>query len=234
MICYKLCILIYLVVVGYSNPIPPSTDKEEVTMAKVTRRLNEEKFCDFPDVAAYKVYKNYKWKKHNLTYRIENYSPKLSKDEVDDTIKRALQVWSDVSPLRFTRIFSGTADIMIGFAVGDHGDGMTFNGSGGDLAHAIAQYEGSVVHFDDDEDFTTSNSRYKFLHVAAHEVGHTLGLNHSTYLGAVMYEQYIDRDTDLFALSQDDIHSIQSIYGPPNPDKKPVPKRINNNNLQSC
>ncbi len=42
----------------------------------------------------------------------------MSVAEVDDSIKRALQVWADVSPLRFTRIYSGTADIMISFAVG--------------------------------------------------------------------------------------------------------------------
>ncbi len=51
----------------------------------------------------------------------------MSVAEVDDSIKRALQVWADVSPLRFTRIYSGTADIMISFAVGGQFIKLTIN-----------------------------------------------------------------------------------------------------------
>ncbi len=39
----------------------------------------------------------------------------MSVPEVDDSIEKALQVWAKVTPLRFTRIYSGTADIMISF-----------------------------------------------------------------------------------------------------------------------
>lgn len=39
----------------------------------------------------------------------------MSVSEVDDSIEKALQVWAKVTPLRFTRIYSGTADIMISF-----------------------------------------------------------------------------------------------------------------------
>lgn len=35
--------------------------------------------------------------------------------EVDDSIGKALQVWARVTPLRFTRIYSGSADIMVSF-----------------------------------------------------------------------------------------------------------------------
>ena len=41
----------------------------------------------------------------------------MSQAEVDSSIKRAFQVWADVTPLRFTRIYSGVADIMISFSV---------------------------------------------------------------------------------------------------------------------
>lgn len=34
---------------------------------------------------------------------------------MDDAFARALQVWSDVTPLRFSRIHDGEADIMINF-----------------------------------------------------------------------------------------------------------------------
>lgn len=42
----------------------------------------------------------------------------MSRSEVDDSIERALQVWARVTPLRFTRLYSGTADIMISFGSG--------------------------------------------------------------------------------------------------------------------
>ncbi len=48
-------------------------------------------------------------------YRIVNYTPDMSVAEVDESIEKALQVWAKVTPLKFTRIYSGTADIMISF-----------------------------------------------------------------------------------------------------------------------
>lgn len=50
-----------------------------------------------------------------FSYRIENYTPDMAKEEVDDSIEKALNVWARVTPLRFTRIYRDTADIMISF-----------------------------------------------------------------------------------------------------------------------
>nr|XP_055063854.1 collagenase 3-like [Misgurnus anguillicaudatus]XP_055063855.1 collagenase 3-like [Misgurnus anguillicaudatus] len=267
MICFKLCILISLVVVGYSNPIGPPIDEEDETMAesflnklyplpkglldgiqrsssmslrlkemqtfyglKVTGKLNEETLdvmkkprCGVPDVAAYSVFEgDYKWKTNDLTYRIENYTPDMRKADVDAAIEKALKVWSDVTPLRFTRIFSGTADIMISFSVGDHGDGYPFDGPNNLLAHAFAPFAGigGDAHFDDDEDFTNSHKGYNLFLVAAHEFGHSLGLQHSQDRGALMFPTYAYREVDTFALPQDDVNGIQYLYGP-NPDITP-------------
>ena len=50
--------------------------------------------------------------------------------------------------------------------------------------------------------------------VAAHELGHSLGLFHSAKAEALMYPVY-KSSTDLsrFHLSQDDVDGIQSLYG---------------------
>lgn len=47
--------------------------------------------------------------------RIENYTPDLPRAVVDHAIEKAFQLWSNVSPLTFTKVFKGQADIMISF-----------------------------------------------------------------------------------------------------------------------
>lgn len=44
------------------------------------------------------------------------YIPDMSVAKVDDSIEKALQVWAKVTPLRFRRIYSSIADIMISFS----------------------------------------------------------------------------------------------------------------------
>ncbi|XP_072230349.1 collagenase 3a [Leuresthes tenuis] len=181
-------------------------------------------------VARFSTFGN-KWQKTDLTYRIENYTPDMSVAEVDDSIQRALQVWARVTPLTFTRIYSGTADIMISFARLSHRDGYPFDGPDGTLAHAFAPSPGigGDAHFDDDETFTfRSNAGYILFLVAAHEFGHSLGLSHSNDPGALMYPVYSYSNPDTFILPQDDVRGIQSLYGPnknpqPGPTAAPTP-----------
>ncbi|XP_042286716.1 collagenase 3-like [Thunnus maccoyii] len=200
--------------------ITGTLDADTMAMMKKPR-------CGVPDVdpARFSTFgNNLKWQKNSLTYRIENYTPDMSVAEVDDSMEKALQVWAKVTPLRFTRIYSGTADIMISFGRQSHGDFYPFDGPDGTLAHAFAPATGigGDAHFDDDETFTfRSKSGYVLFMVAAHEFGHSLGLSHSTDPGALMYPLYIYRNPDTFVLPRDDVNGIQSLYGP-NPDKDPV------------
>nr|WMC20660.1 matrix metalloproteinase 18 [Paralichthys olivaceus] len=196
-------------------------DTDTIAMMKKPR-------CGVPDVkiARYSITgENFKWKTNSLTYRIENYTPDLTISEVDDSVERALQVWAKVTPLRFTRIYSGTADIMISFGRLNHGDFYPFDGPDGTLAHAFAPSPGigGDAHFDDDETFTfRSNAGYILFLVAAHEFGHSLGLSHSTDPGALMFPTYTYSNPDTFVLPHDDVKGIQSLYGP-NPDIVPSP-----------
>jgi hypothetical protein len=50
-------------------------------------------------------------------YRIQNYSEDLPRDVIDDAFARAFAVWSAVTPLTFTRVYSWDADIVIQFGV---------------------------------------------------------------------------------------------------------------------
>ncbi|MHC4750749.1 MAG: matrixin family metalloprotease [Planctomycetota bacterium] len=54
------------------------------------------------------------------------------------------------------------------------------------------------------------NGQFDFYTVALHELGHSLGLGHSTVVGSVMYPFY---GGALRTLTADDIAGIQAIYG---------------------
>ncbi|XP_075876056.1 collagenase 3-like [Nelusetta ayraudi] len=199
--------------------ITGTLDDDTVKMMKKPR-------CGVPDgkVTRFSTFGSHlKWEKNSLNYRIVNYTPDMPQSEVEDSIEKALQVWAKFTPLRFTRIYSGTADIMISFGRQSHGDYYPFDGPGNTLAHAFAPSSGigGDAHFDEDETFTfRSNSGYVLFMVAAHEFGHSLGLSHSDDPGALMYPVYTYRNPDTFVLPRDDVNGIQSLYGP-NPDKDP-------------
>uniref|UniRef100_A0A2K6EH01 Matrix metallopeptidase 8 n=2 Tax=Propithecus coquereli TaxID=379532 RepID=A0A2K6EH01_PROCO len=173
--------------------------------------------CGVPDSGEFMITPgNPKWEHTNLTYRIISYTNQLSEAEVETAIERAFKLWSDTSPLTFTRISQGEADIKIAFFLKDHGDNSPFDGPNGILAHAFqpGQGIGGDAHFDAEETWTTNSDNYNLFLVAAHEFGHSLGLAHSSDPGALMYPNYAFRETSTYTLPQDDINGIQAIYGP--------------------
>ncbi|XP_008947256.1 PREDICTED: matrilysin, partial [Merops nubicus] len=171
--------------------------------------------CGIPDVADYKTFPGSPtWKKTHLTYKIVNYTPDLPQKKVENAIKRALAVWSDVTPLQFQRVYNKPADIVIRFARREHGDGYPFDGRGNTLAHAFAPGEGigGDAHFDDDEKWSDTNREVNLFLVAAHEFGHSLGLAHSNVREALMYPIYSYTNPATFRLPRDDKRGIQKLY----------------------
>ncbi|KAA0704192.1 Collagenase 3 [Triplophysa tibetana] len=188
--------------------------------------------CGVTDVSRYGHFEGKpKWKQSVLTYRITDYTPQMSRSEVDATISKAFKLYSDVIPLDFKQINSGTADIMILFKAGHHGDFYPFDGPGQVLAHANSPgpEQGGDTHFDDDEKWTLSPQGINLLLVAAHEFGHALGLDHSKDRTALMYPNYQYVNTNGYKLPQDDRLGVQALYGvrastpKPEPKPKPVP-----------
>ncbi|NXD84500.1 MMP8 collagenase, partial [Halcyon senegalensis] len=63
---------------------------------------------------------------------------------------------------------------------------------------------------------------YNLFIVLAHELGHSLGLSHSSDPGALMYPTYSYTAPNEFLLPQDDIDGIQAIYGQSNASVQPT------------
>ncbi|XP_051965087.1 matrix metalloproteinase-9-like [Xyrauchen texanus] len=130
---------------------------ETGTLDKTTLDAMKQPRCGVPDIRNYQTFAgDLKWDHNDVTYRILNYSPDMEATLIDDAFDRAFKVWSDVTPLTFTRLYEDTADIMISFGKTDHGDPYPFDGKDGLLAHAYPPGEGiqGDAHFDDDEYWT--------------------------------------------------------------------------------
>nr|XP_006825557.1 PREDICTED: matrix metalloproteinase-14-like [Saccoglossus kowalevskii] len=155
-----------------------------------------------------------KWVNNEVKFRFINYYSGIGVEEQRRAIYRAFLRWSNYTPLSFVEVNDNTADIAISFASGSHGDNRPFDGPGGVLGHAYPPPHGQV-HFDADDKFSIFPKKgISFDTVAAHEIGHSLGMRHSKDEGALMHPFYIAYDPD-FVLATDDIKGIHSLYGFP-------------------
>ncbi|CAF0826340.1 unnamed protein product [Brachionus calyciflorus] len=154
----------------------------------------------------------FKWFNTNLTYKILNLDKSLN-IYTYEAIQKAFQYWQEVTEFNFTLVknLNQTTDFVIEFVPKVHNDEYPFDETVEELAHAFYPEDGRI-HFFEKKLFTeNSTDGYNLRIVAAHEIGHALGLGHSYEKGSLMNKYYPGFIPD-FTLPEPDRKRIRSFY----------------------
>ncbi len=150
-----------------------------------------------------------------LTYTVSNAPSSLSQVEVDAAIQTALDAWASVVDITFTKVDqTGLRDsIDIEFT--------NIDGGGGTLAQAYFPDDvnpdriAGDIQFDSSDIWEVGNSlgnqAFDLVWVAAHEIGHSLGLDHLADVGSVL-QPFVSPNQQFRGLDASDISEALGLY----------------------
>lgn len=180
--------------------------------------------CPVQDVEAY-VLQGSKWPQDNLgdpvdiPYAFTNFlntgllrpdGSSVPVSELRSGVEEVLQLWASVAPLNFREI-DADSDVGIRFS---H---TYIDGFGGFKGYSYYPEVPTVQTMFDSADRwnTIGSSTYPdILGCALHEIGHALGLDHSSVSGAIMRSTFPRMSgPGTGYLTSDDVAGIQAIYG---------------------
>jgi len=148
-----------------------------------------------------------------LTYRIEDRVGPIDAEAFGAAITRACAVWTETGLVAFSVAeVDASPDVVLGWRRGHHGACEPFSADSA-VAHSGPVRSGTFVHFDAGRkwvaDAEHDRDGYSLYGTALHELGHVLGLGHSTATDAVMRTGVV-RSAPLAA---SDLLGLQSLYG---------------------
>lgn len=161
----------------------------------------------------------------------------LTPEFLRDATEEAFGLWASIAPIHFvevpdvgTPVFTSNTSAYLSYSASDFGsirlNHRFINGTdaqnGMPVAKAVAWFPsngnhiGSDIHFDhgDPWEVIGTPSAPDILGILTHEIGHTLGIGHSAFDGAVMFPAALRRmgpGTGL--LTADDMNAVLAIYG---------------------
>lgn len=216
----------------YNLPTDGELNNETVNLMLKPRCGNADIISDFQLSV-------YKWNKPVVSWHYY-----LANQQVLDLTKKAFTLWEQNSGIRFEH-HRKNPDILISNKRRKHMMQKQtwqcphlFNGKSGTLAHAYYPDQLNTnreIHIDEEEAWsylTTNNippDQTSLYATLTHEIGHTLGISHSSDQDAIMFAYYSGKTE----LGTDDILAIQNLYGKPQnispttttlvPDTTPIP-----------
>ena len=106
----------------------------------------------------------------------------------------AMHIWARHLQVNTERCFNceGTNSIVFRFVFADHGDQFPFRKETSKVSHVVSvksEKRLPEIHFNADA-FLAGNDDPDIYFVALHEIGHALGLSHSTNPNSIMYPFY--------------------------------------------
>ena len=151
-----------------------------------------------------------KWGKKYLTYTFNSSVTREVLDKLSFAMQTGSEEWHKHTQFTFARGRpSSTSDISIGI--------MHMDGPGKVTARA-GPPTFAIMLFDADETWSINDkpnaNQLDMVSVATHEIGHILGLQHSTDVNAVMYP-FLGFGMTKRELGHDDIDGIFALYGKP-------------------
>lgn len=152
-----------------------------------------------------------------IYWYIENFTPDMEKYKVILAFEQCFQYWSPYfHPITF-KSTSNPAQSHITIKFANNGDPDLEELFGATtLAYAFlptgTELDGHM-RFNDEKEWADMHkpTHFSLSKVAAHEVGHSLGLYHSHSVKDIMYAQYVGGGTVFF--SDDTIEAIDRLYG---------------------
>jgi hypothetical protein len=212
---------------GGCSPLEPTEPVIETPTANACAAFAAACYDEWP-LGALNVVRfrpNGRWQTDEVTWNIISFHPDIPEADQLAQAARAFDAWSAVAALKFTRTDSPDANIKINFVDNPSGAPGACAAADGFLGRTFfpGTRNGGTVELCDDAPFSLDpdDGQIDLFTVLLHELGHAIGIEHSTEDGSIMGPAYLG---PVAGPALTDARAAQRIYG--SPDGSVTPDRV--------